>query len=66
MGKPVLLGILLVLGGILGWRYYENSQKLSAKALLRIYVESFNQYRKIENEMLAHIIAQGHYGGTIP
>ncbi|WP_314261491.1 hypothetical protein [Cardiobacterium hominis] len=66
MGKPVLLGILLVLGGILGWRYYENSQKLSTKASLRIYVESFNQYRKIENEMLAHIIAQGHYGGTIP
>ena len=28
MGKPVLLGILLVLGGILGWRYYENSQKI--------------------------------------
>lgn len=66
MGKPVLLGILLVLGGILGWRYYENSQKSSTKASLRIYVESFNQYRKTENEMLAHIIAQGHYGGTIP
>ena len=66
MGKPVLLGILLVLGGILGWRYYENSQKSSTKASLRIYIESFNQYRKTENEMLAHIIAQGHYGGTIP
>ena len=58
MGKPVLLGILLVLGGILGWRYYENSQKTSTKASLRIYIESFNQYRKTENEMLAHIIAQ--------
>ena len=28
MGKPVLLGILLVLGGILGWRYYEIAKNI--------------------------------------
>lgn len=59
MGKPVLLGILLVLGGILGWRYYENSQKSSTKASLRIYIESFNQYRKTETRCSRILLRKG-------
>ena len=66
MGKTILLGVLIVAGGILGWQYYDNSQKLSIKESLRFYARSYTQYATDENKLLDHIVTRRGYGGFLP
>ena len=66
MGKTILLGVLIVAGGILGWQCYDNSQKLSIKESLRFYARSYTQYATDENKLLDHIVTRRGYGGFLP
>ena len=66
MGKTILLGVLIVAGGILGWQQYDSNRQAELRASVKTYVRSFNRYRNSEHEMLRHIIELKRYGGFIP